>query len=111
MPTLSYALEWATVTTLLERASEFRVLCFLKSCVSHLPIVLLFLYRRNCGGNRGVYSGDNCEYLDLCAANPSSSDACNGNGQCLTLQEHALLTWNAEKDLAGVVYSTPWDKE
>mmetsp|Transcript_635 Transcript_635/g.1457 ORF Transcript_635/g.1457 Transcript_635/m.1457 type:complete len:767 (-) Transcript_635:2005-4305(-) len=65
----------------------------------------------NCGGNRGVFSGDNCEYLDLCAANPNSADACNGNGQCLTLQEHALLTWNSEKDLAGVVYSTPWDKD
>jgi hypothetical protein len=64
-----------------------------------------------CGGNWGLFSGDNCEYLDLCAANSESAEACNGNGQCLTLQEHALLTWNTEKEKAGVVYSTPWDKE
>lgn len=83
---------------------------FLALTISNVLFISVCL-SRNCGGNWGVYSGDNCEYLDLCAANPSSADGCNGNGQCLTLEEHALLTWNAEKDTAGVVYSTPWDKE
>ena len=80
----------------------------LKSFLKKFFITIKF---SNCGGNWGIFKGDNCEYLDLCAANPNSAESCNGNGQCLTLQAHALLTWNVEKDLAGVVYSTPWDKE
>ena len=36
---------------------------------------------------------------------------CSGNGQCLSLREIAPLTYNERKEVAGFVYTDPWDAE
>eukprot|EP01038_Epipyxis_sp_PR26KG_P014657 gene14657-19692_t len=61
----------------------------------------------NCGGGFGLFYGDSCEYMSCYKG--SDGKVCSGNGACLTLREMAELSYNDNKELAGIQYDTPWD--
>jgi hypothetical protein len=62
---------------------------------------------KDCGGSWGYFSGEGCESLSC--DGDSGGKSCSGNGVCLSLQELALLSYNDEKELAGVTYTERWD--
>jgi hypothetical protein len=59
-----------------------------------------------CGGEWGQFTGSRCELL---ACPNINGTECSGNGRCITLQEMATFKYTAEKVLAGITYTTPWD--
>ena len=65
----------------------------------------------SCGGNWGQFSGPSCESLSCHNSGDDDSTLCSSNGVCLSLGEMAYHSFTPQKELAGVLYDTPWDKE
>jgi len=68
----------------------------------------------NCGGNWLHFTGDSCEHMSCVQAiDPTDGflKTCGGNGVCMSLKEMAPYAYTAQKEMADISYTTPWDKD
>lgn len=61
----------------------------------------------DCGGDWGVFQGDQCQYLS-CPSN-SSGSLCSGQGQCYSMRNLASVAYTDTKEKSHYTYTKPWD--